>query len=292
MERARRERQVHQVGFELVGLPGPGGDLEVLLVAVSAVRAAGLAEFTLDLGHAGIAGSLVALAPAALRGGIVEALAAKDAEEVRRRAERGGIRGKELAALVELPALYGGEDVWARADPLLAGTAAEEPGRALRALADAAGAAGLAPRVLVDLGETWNFAYYTGVLFQILAEGPGEPIGSGGRYDRLFDRFDRARPAAGFGVDVGNLGWALERAGAAPPPRRRLLVVGGPDAAELMGLLRLRGVDCAPAPSLDPMGYAKAWGYSHLVEVRAGSVQIVECRNPCPGSCHRHHKIF
>ena len=58
-ERARRERQIPQAGIELVGLAGIEGDLEVLGVAMDAVKRAGLDEFTLDLGHAGIAGALI-----------------------------------------------------------------------------------------------------------------------------------------------------------------------------------------------------------------------------------------
>ena len=218
-ERARRERQIHQAGFELVGRAGPEGDLEVLSVATSAVRAAGLGEFTLDLGHANIAGALVSSAPPETRAGIIEALAAKDGEETRRRAEHAGLRGRELDALVELPALCGAAEVWQRADRVLAGTAAEAPASELRALHDAASAAGFAPNIVVDLGETWNFAYYTGMLFQVLAEGPGEAVGSGGRYDGLFDRFGFSRPAAGFAIDLGNLSWALDRTGLDAPRR-------------------------------------------------------------------------
>ena len=35
--------------------------------------------------------------------------------------------------------------------------------------------------------------------------GPGEPFGSGGRYDDLLSRFDTPMPAAGFGLDLDNL---------------------------------------------------------------------------------------
>src|ERR1700722_20128314 len=47
--RARKHRQIPQVGVELVGVAGPGGDLELLALAAFAMRAAGLREFTLDL---------------------------------------------------------------------------------------------------------------------------------------------------------------------------------------------------------------------------------------------------
>jgi len=273
VERARRERQIQQAGFELVGKAGPAGDLEVLSVAASAVRATGLGAFTLDLGHAKIAGSLISGATPEARSRIVEALATKDEEETRRRAERAGVRGRELDALVALPGLYGGHEVWARADKVLGGTCAEAPARELRALYDAAVAAELWPSVVVDLGETWNFAYYTGMLFQALAEGPGEAVGSGGRYDSLFDRFGSARPAAGFAIDLGNLVWALDRAGHAGEPPAKILVASKPGEESfgeaVLSELRRRGVSCAEGETATALGYARAWRYSHCVEASA-----------------------
>jgi ATP phosphoribosyltransferase regulatory subunit len=278
-ERARRERQIQQAGFELVGLGGPTGDLEVLTVAASAVRAAGLSEFTLDLGHAMVSGSLVALAPEQARAEIVTALAAKDGAEARRAAQRAGIGGRPLEALSELPNLYGGEDVWRRAEPLLSGTPAETPARDLRALYEAGRMAGLAPSLVVDLGETWNFAYYTGMMFQVLADGPGEPIGSGGRYDRLFDRFGIPRAAAGFAVDLGNLGWALERTKISLSRKIKVLVSAGPEPSgtdQLLSEFRRRGISCARAPETDAIEYARAWRYSHVVELSAADVKVTD----------------
>jgi ATP phosphoribosyltransferase regulatory subunit len=169
--------------------------------------------------------------------------------------------------------LYGGHDVWSRADRVLAGTSAERPSRELRALYDAAVAAELWPNVVVDLGETWNFAYYTGMLFQVLAEGPGEAVGSGGRYDSLFDRFGSARPAAGFAIDLGNLVWALDRAGQSGEPRAKILVAPKPGeqafAAALLAELRGRGISCAEGELATGRDYARAWRYSHLVEASA-----------------------
>jgi ATP phosphoribosyltransferase regulatory subunit len=286
-ERARRERQIHQAGFELMGLHGPEGDLEVLTVAASAIRATGLTEFTIDLGHSRVATSLVESAAPEERARIVEALSTKDAEETRRRAENAGIKGPELAALVALPSLCGGPDVWSRAERLLKGTKAEAPARELRELAQRAESTGLAPSLVVDLGETWSFAYYTGMVFHVLAEGPGEAIGSGGRYDRLFDRFGTPRPAAGFAIDVGNLGWALARAGGDPARAIRVLVtvssapagapVGGPaDVESALGALRAHGLCAAAGPPSRTAEYAAAWRYSHLVELSAGGATVID----------------
>src|SRR5439155_10146035 len=50
--RARKHRQIPQVGIELAGVSGPAGDLELLAVAADALRGSGLHAFTIDLGDA------------------------------------------------------------------------------------------------------------------------------------------------------------------------------------------------------------------------------------------------
>src|SRR5688500_19049502 len=73
-ERARRHRQIPQAGIELLGREGAAGDLEVLSSACAAVRAAGLRDFVLDLGHARIAGALLEAVDEASWPALIEAL--------------------------------------------------------------------------------------------------------------------------------------------------------------------------------------------------------------------------
>src|SRR5690606_29182444 len=90
-ERARRHRQIPQAGMEGSGAGGVAGERGLLGVVAAAVRAAGLEEFVIDLGHAGIAGALVeGLAPEAAHA-LLEALEVKDESELLRRAERSGL---------------------------------------------------------------------------------------------------------------------------------------------------------------------------------------------------------
>ena len=118
------------------------------------------------------------------------------------------------------------------------------------------------------------------MLFQVLAEGPGEAVGSGGRYDRLFDRFGLARSAAGFAIDLGNLGWALERSGAVVAVTTKVLVSAAADRTEMaeavLGELRRRGVACAIGPEGRTDAYARAWRYTHTVVVAADAAELVE----------------
>ena len=273
-ERARRHRQIMQAGIELVGSPGLAGDLEVLTVASAVMRAAGLKEFVIDLGHAGITTALLSgLAPEGVPG-IVEALGVRDQREAVARAQRAGLRGKELTALGELLDQHGGEEVFQRAAKLFAGTAADVVLAELQALWQAAAAQNLAPKLIVDLAETRDFAYYTGAVFHVHARGPGQPIGAGGRYDGLYERFGSPRAAAGFAFRLDDLRWALESAGVFQQAEPKVLV--DPSSADLALALREQGICCAVAPEGDARSYAAAWRYSHLVEPGDGAPDLVD----------------
>ncbi len=275
-ERARRHRQIFQAGVELLGLEGPAGDIEILRLASAGVRAAGLSSFVFDLGHARIAAALLDERPPERTSELVEALAIKDQSEVARRAALAGFTGRSLTAISELCELHGGAEIWPRAERLLAGTAAEPALRELHGIWRTVRDAELAPQLLVDLSETRNFAYYTGLMFQIHAEGPGSPIGAGGRYDGLLGRFGAPRAAAGFALSLDHVAWALESIGREEPAPSRVLAIGASEA--LLDQLRARGVPCATAnlaPGADALAYAGAWRYSHVLEVGAASATLV-----------------
>ncbi|HET9959663.1 MAG TPA: ATP phosphoribosyltransferase regulatory subunit [Polyangiaceae bacterium] len=281
-ERARRHRQIPQVGLELIGEGEPEGDLEVLSAAAGAVRATGLSDFVIDLGHAGVATALVEpLEPARARE-ILDALEVKDEREVARRAERYGLDSARRAALAELPLLHGGVEVFARAERALGATPAAPALQELKRLFEAALRAELAPSILVDLGETRDFEYYTGPLFQIHAEGPGSALGSGGRYDGLLARFGAARPAVGFALRLDDVAWALEAAGLAAQAPVRVLLIG--QAGEQVSALHAQDLVAAQAPEHDALAYAKAFRFSHclgrdgngwlLQDVRSGNQSL------------------
>ncbi|HYP98762.1 MAG TPA: ATP phosphoribosyltransferase regulatory subunit [Polyangiaceae bacterium] len=275
-ERARRHRQIFQAGVELLGLEGPAGDLEILRLASAGVRAAGLSSFVFDLGHARIAAALLETLPEARTAALVDALAIKDQPEVSRRALAAGYSGRVLSAISELCELHGGNEIWPRAERLLVGTPAEGALRELRQIWDAVSAAELAPKLLVDLSETRNFAYYTGLMFQIHADGPGSPIGAGGRYDSLLGRFGTPRAAAGFALSLDHLAWALESIGREESNELRVLTLGASEA--FLNGLRSRGVPCAESHATlgaEALAYARAWRFSHVLQVEAEGVSLI-----------------
>lgn len=275
--RARRHQQIPQAGIELMGPAAAEGDLEVVRVGAAAVRAAGLERFVIDVGHVAVAGALLAEVPGAVRGALVDALVLKDGAALVHRAERVGVRGPTLAGLAALPGLHGGADVWDRAARALAGTAARGAVDDLRRLWERLCLEEPGIEVRADLGETSRFDYYSGMTCQLLAEGPGEAIGSGGRYDGLLARFGAPRPAAGIALDLDNLAWALARAGVAGRSHGSVVISGPASTGEAVAReLRARAVACVVGPTEDPVGYARAWQHSHVLVVDAASAVLSE----------------
>jgi ATP phosphoribosyltransferase regulatory subunit len=262
--RARKHRQIPQVGVELAGVGGPEGDLELLALAVEALRATRLERFQIDVGDAGIVRALLAPLPPGQQSRLSEALSRKDPAEVADMCAR--FNAPHAAALSALPRCNGGRDALADGVSRLGRTPAAAAAKRLLALFDAAGARGLGAHLSADLGEVRGFAYYTGTIFHAYAAGTGDAIGSGGRYDELLARFGWDLPASGFALDLDRVGEALRAAGIESRLRLRVVVVGGPELEALLDL-RSRGIEAVAVPErVAALSWARAWGFTHLLD--------------------------
>jgi ATP phosphoribosyltransferase regulatory subunit len=271
-ERARHDQQAQQAGIELVGASGPRADLEVLSVCVQAVRAAGLTDFVIDLGHGAIASLLLEGAAVGERPGLLEALSLKDGSEVARRAARSGLSKEAQVALGRLLSLHGGLEVFDAARDSLSDTKAWPAIVELRAVATLLVATQIAPRLVIDLGESRPAEYYTGPTFQILAEGPGRAVASGGRYDELYGQFGVSRAAFGGAIQLDHLRWALGDRLKSTRLRAVVVPLGGGDepCATTQGslqALREANIPCVCVGDAVADAYARDWCYTHLLRV-------------------------
>ncbi len=269
--RARKQQQIAQSGVEYVGIAGTEADVEVIVLAARACEAVGLHEYRIELRDVGI--GLLALEPIeeSARPAIIGALAQKDGAGLDALLEGLTLDDATRARLVSLVGLYGDLSVLDRARESLDLAPMHASLDRLDDVARRLVEAGLGEKVVIDLGELSGQAYYTGVSFALLAAGPGEPVGMGGRYDNLLGHFGRELPATGFALNVDNLEWALKTAGSPfVAPLRLRAVVHGPVSAEADALaslalgLRNDGVGVARLVSGDTNdagAFARAWGY-------------------------------
>ncbi len=239
----RPERQVGQVGAELIGTDSVAADLEVVALAAEALQGLGIEALSVDLTQP----TLVPAIAAAL------GLGAREQDRL-----RGALDHKDAAAV----AAVGG-----RAAPLLgkllasAGVAAHTR-RALEALdlpaaaveerarlvdvASRLGSALPGLAITVDPVENRGLEYHTGVSFTFYARGVRGELGRGGRY-----RTGEGEPATGLTLYTDTILRALP----SQTPPRRLYIPADSDATLAK---RLRGDGWVTVAGLERVGDAAA----------------------------------
>ncbi len=239
-ERAHGTREPLQLGAELYGHAGREADLEIISLALDCLHAARIENASVDLADARIVRSLLSgvSAEPSLLDEVHAALANKDASELARltrqfpHAARNG-----LLALVQL---YGDEKVLEEAENCLESTPLIREALAdLRWLAARLGGV----KATFDLADLRGYSYYNGARFAVYAQGVGESLVRGGRYDGVGAVFghklDRDRPAVGFSMDLK----CLVRAASPLPLKTAIRAPWGdtPDLRAAVAALRRQG---------------------------------------------------
>ncbi|MDH5494062.1 MAG: ATP phosphoribosyltransferase regulatory subunit, partial [Myxococcales bacterium] len=268
--RARRERQIHQAGIEHIGTPGPEADAEIIEVAAHACRQAGLSDFRIELGQVGLGRAALKALPADARAEASAAMLCKDGARLEISLKAAGLPAAARRSILGLLELYGGEEVLGLARRQLRGSEASAALDRLEAVVERVHDL-LGAQLRIDLGELRHQAYYTGVSFTILAPGPGEPVGAGGRYDDLVGRFGAPAPATGMALDLDHLIKALTKAGDGLEleDAMRILVAGSDPESDRFAE-QLREADRVAgrffgSRRAEALAYARAWGYPLLV---------------------------
>lgn len=204
--RAGQREELYQIGLEHLGAGDVSSDAEVLLVARETLGRLGIDDAVITLGHVGFALSILGAVEEEEKRAALDAMRHHDREELL------NVLGPERAA--EWSAwmgLAGDSGVLHEARRLVTSDAGREALERLEAVAGLLEALGLSRSLRFDLGEVRGFEYYTGLVFEIHAEGSGIELGGGGRYDSLLGRFGRQLPAIGFSLSLDRLAELLKQ---------------------------------------------------------------------------------
>ena len=207
-ERPHATREPLQFGAEIYGHAGLEADLEVQLLALEGLRAAGVGSLSVDMADVRIVSSLLADAPISSPAALARlhaALADKDASELASLlADEPGISAASADGLKALLQLYGDEQVLSDAERVLKRVpGALQAIEGLRWLVTQVRHLGGDVKLGFDLADLRGYAYYSGTRFAIY--GDGAELARGGRYDEVGAVFGRRRPAAGFSLDLKEL---------------------------------------------------------------------------------------
>ncbi len=211
-EHAGRDREIFQVGAELIGRDDGAADAEIIALLAECLKQVGLRSFKVSLGHVGFFKGLLARAGMSTEGRkrAEEAAARKDLPRLEEILSSERVPAAQARVILEVPGLYGKDEVLRRGRTLAGRD------RTLQSTLDRLAqvyqlleSTGLGGCLLLDLGELRGFEYYDGLVFDVFADGVGCELGGGGRYDHLIGRFGRDLPSTGFAVDVDRLFRAL-----------------------------------------------------------------------------------
>src|ERR1051325_3305892 len=259
----RPERQIGQVGAELIGAESIAADVEAIAVAGEALAAVGVPYLSVDITLPTLVAAIVEAfciegeRAAALRA----ALDRKDAAAVV------ALAGEAGALLARLIAAAGtGSATRDALDSLDLPERARAERDRLAAVLDGLATAMPGLKVTVDPVENRGFEYHTGISFTFFARvdpehGPIGELGRGGRYQAGDPSLPE--PATGFTLYTDTILRTLPE----PKPHRRVLVPLGADRARLRELRGQGWITVAAlTPSRDWAAEARRLGCAYVLE--------------------------
>jgi ATP phosphoribosyltransferase regulatory subunit len=259
------EREVVQVGAELIGAPQAAADAEVILLSVEMLRAIGVEGISLDLMVPTLVPAVLATLdlPAAEMDGLRQAIDRKDVAAVE---AHGGDRTAVLVSLLEAAGPR------AAAMRKLATLDLPPDGRAaldrLTAVVELVAAVEPDLTMTLDPAENRGFEYHTGIAFSLFKDGVRAEMGRGGRY-RPNSPSDGT--ATGFTLYMERVLQALPSPVA---PETVFVPYGTADrdaaAARAEGHVTVRGLEAVSDPEIE----ARRMGCTYIL--RDGSVAALD----------------
>lgn len=198
-----KSSEIYQSGVELIGSNSLRSDLEMIALASTSLETISGGQYRLEICHIGYFKALM------------DSLETEESikEDIRTQIEQKNYSALNdileqfpdcpaATALKYLPRLFGGEEIFDKAYSLFSDNGAKESLDYLKSIFVNLQQLGLQDQVIIDLGLVNQAEYYTGIIFRGYFDNLGEPVLSGGRYDKLIRDFGADLPAIGFAVNV------------------------------------------------------------------------------------------
>lgn len=202
-----RNREITQSGIELIGSYSAKADAEVIAAAMEAVTALGIEDFSMEIGQVGFFNGLIE--QLGLDSDTTEKLRAsidsKNSPSIKKIVKNLDIADDVKQLMIDLPYLFGGEDIIERADVAGLNPTSKAALDNLREIYDLLTLYGFEKYISLDLGMLQSIDYYTGSIFKCYTHGVGFPIAAGGRYDNLMGGFGEAKGAVGCAIGINRI---------------------------------------------------------------------------------------
>jgi len=213
-EHAGREREIFQIGGELIGPSDAEADAEMIALTIEILLRLGLKDFRITIGQMAFTQGILSpfAASPEFSQKILHCISKKEASQLERLLNEEELDLKTQKQVLALIDLLGGEEVFEKAASLSQHPDCISGLKRLREVYSILKTAGYEKYLLVDLGEVRGFDYYTGTIFEVLCDGVGSELGGGGRYDKLLGCFGTPSPSTGFALSIEQIQIALAHA--------------------------------------------------------------------------------
>ncbi|MEX2805404.1 ATP phosphoribosyltransferase regulatory subunit [Streptococcus sp. H31] len=194
-----------QAGIEIVGYPAQEALAEAVLSAKEALDTAQVSSYQFEFSHAAVLQTVFAdlNLEEEIKQGLQDAIRNKNITALNAFTQR--YPSDFSALLTQLPFLFGeGRAVLNQARQLVVHPnilgALEDLEKLMNRLAV------FFPAIHIDLAQIPAMPYYTGVMFKVFGDNVPDAFVSGGRYDKLFERFGaKELTAVGWSVDIDSI---------------------------------------------------------------------------------------
>lgn len=198
-----RDDEITQSGIEIIGGDPKRADMEALNLATEVLKTCAVDDFRLEIGDSAFFKALIS--------NVTDD--EDDIEEIRSYIEnknypelRAALKkypeSSETLALEALPGLFGGTEVFERAEDIFKDTDMYVYLDEIKQVYEYLSELGVCDKITIDLGLVNKANYYTGIVFRGYIQGYGMSVLSGGRYDTLIGDFGLNLPATGLAVNI------------------------------------------------------------------------------------------
>lgn len=207
-----RPAEFEQIGVECIGDATISADGEGIALMIHSLQAAGLEEFRLSIGHIGFVQTLFLqiLGTEERVEALTRYLYEKNYVGYQEHVNELALSSIDKQRLLDFLKLRGSSQIIERTFDLLENDIGKRAITELQQLWEIISDFGLEAKVSFDLTLVSHMSYYTGIVFEVYAGNVGFPIGNGGRYDLLLQKFGKQAGATGFAIRIDRLLEALD----------------------------------------------------------------------------------
>lgn len=194
-------------GVEFIGLENKKSDLEILVLALEALKKLGLRDFKLEMGNIGFFnGAFKNLEiDQEYKEVIAQFIEDKNLKNLEEYLADLDIKEEYKTFFNKLPWMFGDRQILEEAKKLAFNEDIKENLEYLETLYLELEELGYGKNVTFDLGMVPGLNYYTGIIFRGYGEGIGNTLLRGGRYDNLINISKNNIPAVGFSIDIDSV---------------------------------------------------------------------------------------